>query len=100
MFDRAMENKCLFITKLTIKFYLPPATPVISLPAYNQLIFCASPRQTHPKTKGNELIWMDLRLPKYSANIPDRMDPIGFETAPKLAEKKDIPYKRIDVIVS
>lgn len=44
--------------------YLPPAIPVISLPAYNQLTFCANPKQTHPKTNGNTDIWIARLLPK------------------------------------
>jgi hypothetical protein len=42
---------------------------------------------SQPKMKGTLLIWMDLFLPKYSATTPDRIEPIGFVMAPRLAAK-------------
>lgn len=41
--------------------------------------------QSHPIKNGTLLICIDRFLPKYSANTPDKIDPIGLVTAPKLA---------------
>lgn len=58
----------------------------MSLPKYNIQIFWAQAMQLHPNMKGIVLICIDLVLPNHSARSPERIDPIGFVTAPKLAE--------------
>lgn len=73
--------------------YLPAAIPVTSRPTYNRVISSAKAIHNHPARNGTLLICKDLFLPKYSASNPDRIDPIGFVTAPKLAAKK-IPIVR------
>lgn len=67
--------------------YLPAAMPVINLPRYRSGMSLANPIHIHPAKNGKLLNCMDLLLPKYSAKNPDKIDPIGFEIAPKLAAK-------------
>lgn len=44
---------------------------------------------------GRLLIWIDLLLPKYSAMIPDRMEPTGLVITPKLAENETKTLKLV-----
>lgn len=58
-------------------------------PTYKLQMFLEAPMKIQPIMNGIVLNWMDRFLPRYSARIPERIEPNGLVIAPKLAVRKD-----------